>query len=116
MFAALLPGVAGSSSAVYRGDQKLILATDLYRVAAKWPRDEPLPADKHIDDALVLLFDLAQDPDEAANLSRRNGETVAELIRIWGAMRPVGRRTAAPDAPGWDEEALQTLRDLGYIE
>ena len=29
----LLPGVAGSSSAVYRGDQKLILATDLYRVA-----------------------------------------------------------------------------------
>jgi len=112
----LLPGVAGSSAAVYRGDRKLIVAPDLYRVPSRWPRDKPLPGDQEIDDALVLLFDLARDPDEAVDLSRADGDTVAELIRIWGALRPVGSRSTRPDAAGWDEEALQTLRDLGYIE
>ena len=80
------------------------MAPELYQVPAKWPRDKPLPEDRRVADALLQLFDLSQDPAEERDLAPAQGEAVTELIRLWGALRPVGQRKrqspVPPDAAG----------------
>jgi arylsulfatase A-like enzyme len=119
-----LPDTACYAKAVYSGGFKLIHAPHVYG-AAEWPIDRRLdgagehppapPPPTGIDQPLTLLYDLDHDPHERHDLAPgapERAERMRQLVARWECdpSREVG------DAPIWDEEALETLRALGYIE
>lgn len=123
------PEAAGHAKAVYWRNLKLILMPDPWRVrSGGWPTNLPLdavlgapgtPRNERMGTDLAWLYDLDADPDEVRDLAPSRPETVAALRRLladqWSCrpIRPSG--PGRPDQP-WDEEALETLRALGYVQ
>jgi arylsulfatase A-like enzyme len=120
----LLPDTGCYAKAVYSGGFKLIHAPHVYG-AAQWPiyrrldgagDQPPAPAPPSgTDQPLTLLYDLAHDPYERHDLAAsepERAERMRQLVTRWECdpSREVG------DSPIWNEEALETLRALGYIE
>ena len=109
-----LPGVAGPGRAIYRGNAKLVFAPALYSVPGDYPHDRPLPEDMRIDDPLLLLYDLSDDPHELRDLAASKSALASELVGRWE--RVERHEVEQAPTPQWDEEALETLRALGYVE
>jgi arylsulfatase A-like enzyme len=116
------PRLAGYAKAVYADNYKLIYCP----VPRKAPKDPPLNrrlgdspptrGDRSIAEPLALLFDLSRDPMERVDLSTDRPEMVLRLsgfVRDWDC-RPSGTSSAAD--PDWNEDTIETLRSLGYIQ
>lgn len=64
-------------------------------------------------DGQHALYDLAHDPQETANLALAEPERAATLLKLLDDWRPPQPTLVPP--PLMDPEALQRLRDLGYL-
>ena len=60
-----------------------------------------------------LLFDLAKDPEETRNLIDIHP---AEAKRLRGEIEKLDALVEHSVAPSMDEEALEKLRSLGYVD
>jgi hypothetical protein len=109
------PGFAGYAKAIYKGNMKLIHAAQRFRIPWKWPAESVLPAERRVADPLVLLYDLAVDPHERTNLADRNPDVVAELLEAYARYHAPLPLPGEAERAVWDEDALATLRSLGYV-
>ena len=123
------PEAGGHSKAVYWRNLKLILMPDPRRVRdLNWPNNLPLDApfskprgaieNDRMGRELAWLYDLEADPHETLDLAKGRPETVATLKRLLGdqwSCHTLGPSARAAPTPEWDEDALETLRALGYI-
>jgi arylsulfatase A-like enzyme len=122
---AFLPGTACYAKALYSGRMKLIHGTRAFattddwpirlRLEEEWPFPEARPPHVELDHPFTQLFDLESDPHEERDLALEDPEAVELLRRLESHWACDPRET--PEAePVWDEEALETLRALGYIQ
>jgi arylsulfatase A-like enzyme len=120
------PRVAGYSKAIYSGPMKLIFAPELRRVgedlwpvsarlSGKWPFPGDPPFSEKLRQPLAALYDLSVDPHERRNLASRRPAEVARLRALFPGSWSCEARPWGGPSPDWDEEALETLRSLGYV-
>jgi len=67
-------------------------------------------------DGIKLLFDLSRDPGERENLAPSRREMVAEMVSILEAELAQIEVSDEPRPMLFDEEGLDQLRVLGYVE
>lgn len=118
-----MPGVVGYSKAIYDGDEKLILAPDLYTQPPgvrqlSFRLDRPggaaaLGLAKA--GSLTLLYDLAGDPLEAVNLAAQRPASVARLTRMLDGTWDCLPAASSGPAQQHEQDSLETLKALGYL-
>ncbi len=111
-----LPGRAAYVKAFYEDPLKLIYAPETFVLDRTVSFQDPLPEARRFltGEKIERLHDLSRDPDEAVDIAADNREAVARLKsgrpEPWSCFS-----TTADAAPAWDDDALDTLRSLGYI-
>ncbi len=114
---AIRPGAAGYCKAVYTGSLKLICIPEPRAVRGHktWPATVRVEDTRHEKiDPLALLYDLATDPHESADLAASEPQVIDQLQRLLSGWS-CDYRSRTVERPVWDEDALRTLRSLGYL-
>jgi arylsulfatase A-like enzyme len=129
-----IEGVSGTSARAVVGNTTVIVSSDTRfkggagptapsGKARLAPGDDPFTPNRLLTGegltSRELLFDLKKDPDEQRNLAAVEAKRLAELrqgLRRWlGRMAQAGSRKRAGRAR-LDQESIERLRTLGYIE
>jgi arylsulfatase A-like enzyme len=110
------PEVIGYCKAVYTGSLKLIAVpdarvTDDYKALVKGRLEDSSTAST---EPLAELYDLAADPHETTNLASPRAQVVEELLRLLSEWACVAN-SGSSETPRWSDDAVQTLRALGYL-
>ncbi len=117
------PGTIGYSKALYSDRYKLIYAPRVRTDSAgTWDYrarlDETTASSENVENEgapLAFLYDLSVNPFETNDLAALRPEIVEQMtgfVPSWSC-RP---GTAGAEAPVWDEDAIKSLRALGYIK
>lgn len=82
------------------------------RAAIRWPLKLTLEAGT----GRQHLYDLEQDPEERSDLAAQQREATARLRRELGSTLDMPLQGVPPEAAPLDEETVESLRALGYVD